>query len=126
MMAMMKSTLLCTWLIMISCRRMISDPRPLQSLFAGNAVFIFILDFILFFVQTSPRKYLLINHLFFPYRLSYQISFAPIVGKTRGRRSRRHVCAISQACCVSFQACCAFLLSLDTQVLFFIALCCEI
>ena len=63
MMAMMKSTPLCTGL-MISCRRMISDPRPLQSLFAGNAVFIFILDFILFFVQTWSRRYLLNNHLF--------------------------------------------------------------
>ena len=40
------------------CRRMISDPRPLQSLFAGNAVFVFILDFILFFVQTYSRRYL--------------------------------------------------------------------
>ena len=105
MMALMKSTPLCTGL-MISCRRMISDPRPLQSLFAGNAVFIFILDFILFFVQTWYRRYLLINHLFLLYGLSYQISLAPIVGKTRGRR--RHVCAI-------FQACCAIFLPVDTQ-----------
>ena len=59
----------------------------------------------------------LINHLFLPYRLAYQISFAPIVGKPRGWR--RHVCAI-------FHASCAILLPMDTQVLFFISLSCEI
>ena len=45
------------------CRRMISDPRPLQSLFAGNAVFVFILDFILFFVQTYSRRYLFLGQI---------------------------------------------------------------
>ena len=42
---------------------MISDPRPLQSLFAGNAVFVFILDFILFFVQTYSRRYLFLGQI---------------------------------------------------------------